>query len=51
MRKMLKVMLTEDGSETLHELAGVLRSNNCISLFLKFSVYIVYKSPKPFIFQ
>ena len=29
MRKMLKVMLTEDGSETLHELAGVLRSNNC----------------------
>ena len=29
MRKMLKVMLTEDGSESLHELAGVLRSNNC----------------------
>ena len=29
MRKVLKVMLTEDGSETLHELAGVLRSNNC----------------------
>jgi two-component system response regulator (stage 0 sporulation protein A) len=29
MRKMLKVMLTEDGSEALHELAGVLRSNNC----------------------
>lgn len=29
MRKMLKVMLTEDGSETLHELAGILRSNNC----------------------
>lgn len=29
MRKSLKVMLTEDGSESLHELAGVLRSNNC----------------------
>lgn len=29
MRKVLKVMLTEDGSETLHELAGILRSNNC----------------------
>lgn len=29
MRKMLKVMLTEDGGETLHELAGILRSKNC----------------------
>ncbi len=29
MKKVLKVMLTEDGSESLHELAGVLRSNNC----------------------
>ena len=29
MRKILKVMLTEDGSETLHELAGILRANNC----------------------
>ena len=29
MRKILKVMLTEDGGETLHELAGILRSNNC----------------------
>ncbi|MBR6784824.1 MAG: sporulation transcription factor Spo0A [Clostridia bacterium] len=29
MRKVLKVMLTEDGSETLHELAGILRSNSC----------------------
>ena len=27
MRKMLKAMITEDGSETSHELAGVLRSN------------------------
>lgn len=29
MRKLLKVMLTEDGGETLHELAGILRSKNC----------------------
>ncbi len=29
MRKNLKVMLTEDGGETLHELAGILRSQNC----------------------
>lgn len=27
MRKMLKAMITEDGSETTHELAGILRSN------------------------
>ncbi|MBQ2973029.1 MAG: sporulation transcription factor Spo0A [Clostridia bacterium] len=27
MRKMLRAMITEDGSETLHELAGILRSN------------------------
>lgn len=29
MRKLLKVMLTEDGGEALHELAGILRSKNC----------------------
>lgn len=29
MRKMLKVMLTEDGSEACHELAGILRANGC----------------------
>ena len=27
MRKMLKAITTEDGSETSHELAGILRSN------------------------
>ncbi len=27
MRKLLRAMITEDGSETLHELAGILRSN------------------------
>lgn len=27
MRKLLKAMITEDGSETTHELAGILRSN------------------------
>ena len=27
MRKMLKAIITEDGSETSHELAGILRSN------------------------
>ena len=27
MRKLLKAMITEDGSETSHELAGILRSN------------------------
>ena len=29
MRKMLKVLLTEDGSEACHELAGILRGNGC----------------------
>lgn len=29
MKKMLKVMLTEDGSEACHELAGILRANGC----------------------
>ena len=27
MRKLLKAMITEDGGETSHELAGILRSN------------------------
>ena len=44
MRKMLKVMLTEDGSETLHELAGILRSNNCeVSTVIKDGTQIVEK--------
>lgn len=44
MRKMLKVMLTEDGSETLHELAGILRSNNCeVSTVVKDGTQIVEK--------
>ena len=44
MRKMLKVMLTEDGSETLHELAGILRSNNCeVSTIIKDGTQIVEK--------
>lgn len=44
MRKMLKVMLTEDGSETLHELAGILRSNNCeVSTVVKDGTQILEK--------
>lgn len=44
MRKMLKVMLTEDGSETLHELAGILRSNNCeVSTVIKDGTQILEK--------
>lgn len=44
MRKMLKVMLTEDGSETLHELAGILRSNNCeVSTVIKDGTKIIEK--------
>lgn len=44
MRKMLKVMLTEDGSETLHELAGILRSNNCeVSTVIKDGTQVVEK--------
>lgn len=42
MRKLLKVMLTEDGSETLHELAGILRSNNCeVSTVIKDGTQII----------
>lgn len=42
MRKMLKVMLTEDGTETLHELAGILRSNNCeVSTVIKDGAQII----------
>ena len=44
MRKTLKVMLTEDGGETLHELAGILRSKNCeISTVAKDGTLIIEK--------
>ena len=44
MRKILKVMLTEDGGETLHELAGILRSKNCeISTVAKDGSLIIEK--------
>lgn len=44
MRKMLKVMLTEDGSETTHELAGILRSNDFeVSTVIKNGNLIVEK--------
>ena len=42
MRKMLKAMITEDGSETTHELAGILRSNGFeVSTVIKDGMQIV----------
>ena len=44
MRKMLKAMITEDGSETTHELAGILRSNGFeVSTVIKDGSMIVDK--------
>ncbi len=44
MRKMLKAMITEDGSETAHELAGILRSNGFeVSTVIKDGMQIVEK--------
>ncbi len=44
MRKMLKAMITEDGSETSHELAGILRSNGFeVSTVIKDGTKIVEK--------
>ncbi len=44
MRKMLKVMLTEDGSETLHELAGILRAGGCeVTTVIKDGAKIIEK--------
>lgn len=44
MRKTLKVMLTEDGSETLHELAAILRGEGCeVSTVIKDGTKIVEK--------
>ncbi|MBR2867902.1 MAG: sporulation transcription factor Spo0A [Clostridia bacterium] len=42
MTKELKIMLTEDGSETLHELAGILRGNGCeVSTVIKDGTQII----------
>ena len=42
MRKMLKAMITEDGSETAHELAGILRTNGFeVSTVIKDGMQIV----------
>ncbi len=42
MRKMLKAMITEDGSETTHELAGILRTNGFeVSTVIKDGMQIV----------
>lgn len=44
MRKMLKVMLTEDGSESWHELAGILRNNGCeVTAVIKDGTQIIEK--------
>ncbi len=44
MRKTLKVMLTEDGSETLHELAAILRNENCeVQTVIKDGTQIIEK--------
>lgn len=44
MRKMLKAMITEDGSETSHELAGILRSNGFeVSTVFKDGTQIISK--------
>ncbi len=44
MRKMLKAMITEDGSETSHELAGILRSNGFeVSTVIKDGTQIISK--------
>lgn len=44
MRKMLKAMITEDGSETTHELAGILRSNGFeVSTVIKDGTMIIEK--------
>ena len=44
MRKMLKAMITEDGSETAHELAGILRSNGFeVSTVIKDGMQIIEK--------
>ena len=44
MRKMLKAMITEDGSETAHELAGILRANGFeVSTVIKDGMQIVDK--------
>ncbi len=42
MRKMLKAMITEDGSETAHELAGILRTNGFeVSTVIKDGMMII----------
>lgn len=42
MRKMLKAMITEDGSETTHELAGILRTNGFeVSTVIKDGMMII----------
>ncbi len=42
MRKMLKAMITEDGSETTHELAGILRTNGFeVSTVIKDGMQII----------
>ncbi len=44
MRKMLKAMITEDGSETAHELAGILRTNGFeVSTVIKDGMQIIEK--------
>lgn len=44
MRKMLKAMITEDGSETAHELAGILRANGFeVSTVIKDGMQIIEK--------
>lgn len=44
MRKMLKAIITEDGSETSHELAGILRSNGFeVSTVIKDGICIIEK--------
>lgn len=44
MRKLLRAMITEDGSETLHELAGILRSNGFeVTTVIKDGTQIVEK--------
>ena len=44
MRKMLKAMITEDGSETTHELAGILRTNGFeVSTVIKDGMQIIEK--------
>ena len=44
MRKMLKAMITEDGNETAHELAGILRTNGFeVSTVIKDGMQIIEK--------